>query len=42
MYYWAPEEDRIYLVYAYAKAERKDLTKDQLRKLGRLVREELK
>ena len=42
LYYWAREEHRIYLVYAYSKTEKKDLTQDQVRKLGRFVREELK
>lgn len=42
LYYWAPEEQRVYLVYVYAKAEKGDLTQEQIKQLGRLVREELK
>lgn len=42
LYYWAPEVERIYLVYAFAKSDKSDLTQDQIKQLGRLVREELK
>ena len=41
VYYWRPEEQVIYMVYAYAKSAQGDLTRAQIRQLGRLVREEL-
>jgi mRNA-degrading endonuclease RelE of RelBE toxin-antitoxin system len=40
IYYWAPDDDVIYLLYLYAKNEQGDLTPAQIRILGRLVREE--
>lgn len=42
IYYWAPAETAFYLVYAYAKNEQGDLTPAEVRRLGRLVREEFK
>jgi hypothetical protein len=42
VYYWAPGEGAIYMVYAYAKSAQGDLTPAQARQLGRLVREEFK
>jgi hypothetical protein len=42
IYYWAPEQDAIYMLYLYAKNEQDDLTPAQVRQLGRLVREEFK
>jgi hypothetical protein len=41
VYYWAPTERTIYMVYAYAKSVQGDLTPDQVRMLGKLVREVL-
>ena len=42
IYYWAPKERVFYMLYAYAKAQQGDLTAEQTRTLGRLVREEFK
>jgi mRNA-degrading endonuclease RelE of RelBE toxin-antitoxin system len=42
IYYWAPDEQVFYMLYAYTKAEQGDLTAAQTRQLGRLVREEFK
>ena len=42
IYYWAPDEQAFYMLYAYTKAEQGDLTAAQTRQLGRLVREEFK
>jgi hypothetical protein len=36
---WAPAERAIYMLYAYTKSEQGDLTRAQIRSLGRLVRE---
>ena len=41
VYYWLPDEQVIYMVYAYAKSAQGNLTRAQVRRLGRLVREEL-
>ena len=40
IYYWDEPSATYYLLYAYRKAEREDLTAQQLRVLARLVREE--
>jgi len=37
IYYWATNLDQIYMLFAYAKNERDDLTKDQLKTLQKLV-----
>lgn len=42
IYYWAPEENVIYLLYLYAKNEQGNLTPSQVRALSRLVRQEFK
>lgn len=42
IYYWARSRDVILLLLVYAKNERDDLDKDQLRTLARLVKEEFK
>jgi hypothetical protein len=42
IYYWAVEEEVIYMIYLYAKNEQGDLTPTQVRKLAYLVRKELK
>jgi mRNA-degrading endonuclease RelE of RelBE toxin-antitoxin system len=41
VYYWSPNEQVVYMLYAYAKSAQGDLTRAQIRQLGRLVREEL-
>lgn len=41
IYYWASGESAIYLLFAYAKTAREDLTRNQLRILRRIVAEEL-
>lgn len=40
IYYWDDLSETIYLLYAYPKNDQEDLTPQQLRMLGRLVREE--
>lgn len=40
IYYWAGAEDRIYMVYMYAKSKRGDLTPTQLRTLRQLIEED--
>ncbi|MDB4883602.1 MAG: hypothetical protein JWL95_2368 [Gemmatimonadetes bacterium] len=42
IYYWAVEDHVCYMLYAYAKNERGDLTPAQIKTLARLVREEFK
>ena len=42
LYYWDKPNDRIYMIYAYRKSKQSDLTQQQIRDLGRLVREEFK
>jgi mRNA-degrading endonuclease RelE of RelBE toxin-antitoxin system len=42
IYYWAPKEDVVYMLYVYAKNEQGDLSPAQVRALSRLVREEFK
>ena len=42
IYFWRPEDQAFYMLFAYAKTEQEDLTPDQLRVLARVVREELK
>ncbi len=37
VYYWATNLDQIYMLFAYAKNERDDLTKDQLKTLQKMV-----
>jgi len=37
IYYWATRNDQIFMLYAYAKNERDDLTKDQLSMLREVV-----
>jgi len=41
IYYWVAQDDRIYLVHAYAKNEAADLTPAQIRLLAELVRNEI-
>lgn len=40
IYYWAVFEHRIYMLLAYAKNERENLTQEQIRSLRRLVEQE--
>jgi mRNA-degrading endonuclease RelE of RelBE toxin-antitoxin system len=42
IYYWAPDQQAFYMVYAYTKSEQGDLTPAQIRQLSRVVREEFK
>jgi hypothetical protein len=42
IYYWYRPGDRIYMLLAYPKNEQDDLTPEQAKVLGRLVREEFK
>lgn len=42
IYYWAPRETTVYMLYLYAKNEQGDLSRTQVRLLARLVREEFK
>ena len=41
LYFWDAASQRIYLLFAYEKTRRDDLTKDQLQRHARTVREEL-
>src|SRR5437763_8497906 len=40
IYYWAVKQDRLLLLLIYAKAERDDLTRQQLKILREIVEEE--
>ncbi|MBM3779770.1 MAG: hypothetical protein FJW23_16270 [Acidimicrobiia bacterium] len=40
--YWAPDENAVFMLYAYSKNDQADLTSAQARRLGRIVREEFK
>ena len=42
IYYWAVTDDQIFMLFAYAKNEQEDLTKDQLSVLKKLVESEFK
>jgi hypothetical protein len=42
IYYWAVAPGVVLLLYIYAKNERADLSKDQLKALAKAVREEFK
>jgi hypothetical protein len=42
IYYWRPDEQAFYMLFAYTKTAQEDLTPDQLRVLARIVREEFK
>ena len=37
IYYWASNHNQVFMLYAFAKNERDDLTKDQLSMLGKAV-----
>ena len=40
IYYWDKQSETFYMLFVYAKNEREDLTRDQIKTLGRIVREE--
>jgi hypothetical protein len=40
IYYWATNLDQIYMLFAYAKNERENLTKEQLKTLQKIVVQE--
>ncbi len=40
IYYWAVVQDKILMLFMYAKNEQDDLTPDQLKVLRRIVEEE--
>ena len=40
IYYWWVRQRHCYLVYAYAKNEQSDLTREQLKQLARIMKEE--
>ena len=42
IYYWRPDEQAFYMLFAYTKTAQEELTQDQLRVLARIVREEFK
>ncbi len=42
IYYWAPVDQVFYMLFVYSKSDQGDLTAQQTRQLGRLVREEFK
>jgi hypothetical protein len=42
IYYWATQHDQIFMLYAYAKNERDDLTKEQLSVIRDVVASEFK
>ena len=42
LYYWDKEPEAIYLLFVYEKTKQADLTPEQAKALGRLIREELK
>lgn len=41
IYYHYVRADRLYLLYGYAKAERDDLTREQLRRLAAAMQQEI-
>jgi hypothetical protein len=38
IYYWFTPDDQLWMLYAYAKAEREDLTRQQLKRLAEIVK----
>ena len=42
IYYWDYNSETFYMLFVYAKNEREDLTRDQIKTLGKIVREEFK
>jgi hypothetical protein len=41
IYYFFKEDEQIYMLYAYPKSEKDDLTADQLKQLKQLVEDQL-
>lgn len=41
IYYYLTEDEQIYMLYAYPKSKKDDLTADQLRQLKQLVEDQL-
>ena len=41
IYYWDKPDDVIYMLFAYRKGEREDLTSEQIKSLRRLIKEYL-
>lgn len=41
IYYWDKKTESFYMLYVYQKSKLDDLTKDQLRILSQLIKEEL-
>jgi hypothetical protein len=41
IYFWEGVSETFFMLYAYRKSQQEDLTSQQIRLLGRLVREEL-
>ena len=42
IYYYFTDSEQVYMLYAYPKNKKEDLTKDQLRQLKQIVEEQLK
>ena len=40
IYYWVVRQDRILMLFMYPKSERSDLTPEQIKVLGKIVKEE--
>lgn len=40
IYYWWARREHCYLVYAYAKNAQSDLTREQLKQLARIMKQE--
>ena len=40
IYYWWARREHCYLVYAYAKNDQSDLTREQLKQLARIMKQE--
>ena len=38
IYYWLTADEQLYMLYAYGKTEREDLTRKQLRQLAEIVK----
>lgn len=41
IYYWASGDEVIFMLFAYGKSEQNDLTRDQVKSLARMIREDL-
>lgn len=42
IYYWDPKTEVIYMLFIYSKAYQDDLTRDQVKLLSRIVKEEFR